>query len=305
MNKQRKTTHFLIGLALTFQACVAPTPDSEPGAVTFVIESGFGDESDWVQEHLAAAAEVLVRLMNSPDLAPPQEIGVTLEEDPEGEHGGWASSDAIGYTGDRFPKEAPYVWILTHELTNLFAAHYGKHGGFPSDWWSNGRSPFPTYLSGLVLQELGHTHVAEWLRSSNVSEPDFVLYLTLHERFGFELFAETLRLLREDDLDLGEIQPPWPHPNQTRTAYTIAYLSLAAGENLTATVMSFDIGKKPSDWDDIHLEIPFEEYVVTASEVEGIERAREDAFGPSGSDEARALYKAGKWREALREVGRQ
>ncbi len=281
--------------------CVAPAPDSQ-SPVAFVISSEFGQESEWVGEHLEASADVLVRLMDSPDLAPPRRIEVTLVKDPEGEHGAWASSQEIGYVGDRFPREAPYIWVLTHELTNLFAAHYGGHGGFPSDWWSDGRSPFPTYLSALVLQELGDVDVAEWLRSSGASEPDHVLYWTLHERFGFGLFAETLRLLRQDDLDLGEIEPPWPFPNQIRSAYTIAYLSVASGENLTAALTASGIGRKPSDWDHNHLEIPFEEYTVTASEVEGIQQARERAFGPTGSDQARALYRAGKWHEALREV---
>ncbi len=290
-----------LAIVVMCAACMQPAVEAPP-AILFAIDSGFGEESNWVGEHLEASADVLVRLMASPEVAPPGRIEVVLVNDPEGDHHGWATPEAIGYVGDRFPKETPYVWILTHELTNLFAAHYGGHGGFPSDWWSNGRSPFPAYLSGLVLLEVGCTEAAEWLRSSSASEPDHVLFWTLHERFGFELFAETLRLLRRDGLDLGEIEPPWPAPNATRTAYTVAYLSTAAGENLTATITASGVGRKPVDWDQNHLELPFEEYVVTPSEVEGIQAAREQAFGPAGSDRARALYRAGQWPEALAEA---
>ncbi|HEX9793163.1 MAG TPA: hypothetical protein VGC54_04190, partial [Planctomycetota bacterium] len=129
-------------------------------------------------------------------------------------------------------------------------------------------------------------------------EPDHELYWALHERFGFGLFAETLRLLRQDGLDLGEIEPPWPHPSPVRTAYTIAYLSIAAGENLTTTVLSFGIGREPGDWAEVHPEIPFEAYAVSADEVEGIQRAREELFGGPASETARAKFRAGKWREA-------
>ncbi len=298
------TRRAALSIAFLCAACVRPAAEASP-EVLIGIDSGFGEESSWVGEHLEASVTVLVRLMASPELAPPGRIDVVLVNDPEGEHYAWASAEAIGFVGDRFPKQTPYVWVLTHELANLFAAHYGGHGGFPSDWWSNGRSPFPAYLSGLVLGEVGCTDVAEWLRSSSASEPDHVLFWTLHERYGFELFAETLRLVRRDDLDLGLIEPPWPAPSATRSAYTIAYLSIAAGEDLTATITSSGVGRKPSDWDTNHLQIPFEEYVVSSSEVEGIQAAREQAFGPAGSDRARASYRAGNWREALAQAGQR
>ncbi len=261
-------------LALIPAACAAPRPPA-PSVTEFGIESGFGAESDWVRPYLEASARVLVRLMDDPEVAPPRTIDVTLVKDPDAEAlRGGAGPTAIAFTSDRWPKEAFRLWILTHELTNLFAAHYGGHGGFPSDWWSDGRSPFPVYVTGLVLKELGYADEAAWLRSSNAEQPDHELYWALDERFGFGLFARTLRLLREDDIDLGEIEPPWPHPNRVRSTYTIAYLSMAAGENLTRTVLSFGIGKKPGGWDEVHPEIPFEEYTVSADEVDAILRAR-------------------------------
>ena len=289
----------LLGASCTASSGRAPEPLGPP--VVFRIRSGFGAEADWVPEHLTAAAEVLVRRMESPELEPPGPIEVTLVLDPPGEHGGWATENALGYVGDRFPEESPYVWILTHELCNVFAAHYGGHGGFPSDWWSNGRSPFPTYLTWLVLAEIGHEDTADWLRTSNAEEPDYQLYWALHERFGFGLFARTLRLLRADDLDLGEIQPPWPHPNARRSAYTVAYLSLAAGEDLTALVSAHRIGHEPSDWSRVHPDLPFEPYVLRSSETRGIQRARALAFGSSGTTEMRSLFAAGRWEEVLAE----
>jgi len=289
----------LLVLSLLCASCAASRPAPLP-PVEFALESGFGEESDWVRAYLAASAETLVRLMDQPEVAPPRSIKVTLEKDPDAQGlGGWAAPTEIGFVSDQWPKEPFRLWILTHELANLVAAHYAGHGGFPSDWWSNGRSPFPIYISGLVLRELGYADEAAWLRSDYAEEPDHELYWALHERYGFALFARTLRLLRGDDLDLGEIEPPWPHPSSVRSAYTVAYLSLAAGTNLTATVLSYGIGHEPADWKDVHPELPFEEYGVSADEVDDIQRALERMFDEAAPEAARALFRAGKWREAL------
>jgi hypothetical protein len=294
-----KVKRVVFALCLAIPACATQEPAAGP-AVEFAIESEFGAESDWVRAHLEACAASLARLMDQPDLPPPRRIAVTLEKDPEAEGlGGWATPTEIGFTSDQRPQETFRLWILTHELANLFAAHYAGHGGFPSDWWSNGRSPFPVYASGLVLQELGHADVALWLRSSNADQPDHELYWTLHERFGFALFARTLRLLREDDLDLGAIEPEWPHPNRIRSAYTIAYLSSAAGENLTRMVMAFGIGREPDDWTEVHPEIPFEAYTVSEAEVDEIQRARAAIRTPGAPEAARTRFRSGRWREAI------
>lgn len=267
----------------------------------FSITSDFADEANWVEAHLQASASALIRLMANPDVLPPANIAVVLEMDPDagGSIGGWASPVEIGLSSDECPKETLRVWILTHELCNLFAAHYAGHGGFPSDWWSNGRSPFPAYLAGLVLRETGEIEAADWLRESSSSERDHEMYWALHEKFGFDLFAKTFVLLRRDNIDLGEINPPWPHPNQTRSAYTIAYLSLAAGTNLRQMILSYGIGHEPDDWNQIHPEIPFQEYQVGADEVVGIQRARVKAIQSDGSDRLRTLFKAGNWRDVI------
>jgi hypothetical protein len=273
--------------------------DAGASGIDWRFESGFGDEAEWVRPHLEASARVLIRLLGSEQRPPPTRIAVTLEHDPEADTlSGWATSDGVGFRSDQWPEDSWRLWISTHELTNLFAAHYACGGGFPSDWWSNGRSPFPIYVTGLVLQELDHPEVAAWLRALNASQPDHELYWHLHERHGFELFADALAMLRHDGVDLGEIEPPWPWPSARRSTYTVAYLSLAAGEDLTATVSSFGVGREPPDWRDNHLQIPFEEYTLDPAEVAAVMRAREQLFGTRGSSEelerAREAFRAGR-----------
>lgn len=106
----------------------------------FVVQSELGDESAWTKPYLEGAARVLTTLMNNPEVAPPEKVVVSLKNDPKSKGiRGKASATSLSYTSNVWPKEGTRLWILAHELANLSAAHYAGGGGFPSDWWSNGR----------------------------------------------------------------------------------------------------------------------------------------------------------------------
>lgn len=144
----------LMLVAVLLAALPGATWCEEPAAPQpeFRITSEYGEESAWVPAFLDRAAGVLTRLMDAPGVPPPRTIDVTLKKDPQNMGvGGWASPTAIGFTSSSWPDEQWRHWILVHELVNLYAAHYGGAGGYPSDWWSNGRSPFPSYACCLVL----------------------------------------------------------------------------------------------------------------------------------------------------------
>jgi hypothetical protein len=266
--------------------CVAGEDAVRPVRPEFRITSEYGAEADWVPDYLRRAARVLVRMYDAPDVAPPAVIEVELKKDPANQGlGGWATPTKIGFSSSSWPDEPWRHWILVHELVNLFTAHYGAAGGHPSDWWANGRSPFPMYVACLALANLGLLEDAVWLRGLAREKPDHQLYWALHKRFGFELFADCLKHLRADGIDLGRIGAPWPNADALRSRYTIAYLSLVAGENLAATVRAHGIGTKPSDWDAIHPDKPFREYEVKADEVEQLLAARKALFeGPAAKD---------------------
>jgi hypothetical protein len=277
--RQRLRTRAIGGIAAC--AVLAACEGAKPSPTTFTIRSEFGAESAWVEDYLHRATRVLVRMFDAPDVAPPKAISVELKKDPKSQGvGGWASPTALGFSSNLWPDEPYRHWILVHELLNLYAAHYGGAGGYPSDWWSNGRSPFPTYACCLVLAQLGLIEDAAWLKGTKKGQRDHDLYWALHRRHGFELFARFFRLVRADGIDLGKIGAPWPRADERRSLYTVAYLSLAAGENLASVVAEHGVGKKPSDWDAIHPDKPFTEYEVTAAEVEALLAVRKRLFGP-------------------------
>ncbi len=149
---------------------------------------------------------------------------------------------------------------------------------FPSDWWSNGRSPFADLVACLLLEAMDHVSAATWRREGCRGYRDFELFEKLHEQYGFDLFAEFFRKLRRDRIDLGKIGTAWPAPDGRRSAYAIAYLSGVAGDNLARLFREHGVGQRPRGWEQRHLGIPFVEYEVTPSEVDAILAAREFLF---------------------------
>lgn len=209
-------------------------------------------------------------MLAPPNIQYPKQINVRIKKDPKIKGiSGFASNtnNLIGFASHVWPNEKHRRWIIIHELVNLLSSYYG-YGGFPSDWWSNGRSPFPEYVSCLIMQKLGAPEDATWRRNVHKHKKDHQLYWKLHERYGVKLFQDFFTLLRRDKIDLRSIGKPWPHPDKTRSLYAIAYLSLAAKTNLTDLFKRYDIGKRPADWHKRHPEIPFKAYQITKKEVE-------------------------------------
>lgn len=253
----------------------------------FEIRSEFGDESAWVAEWLERAHGQLVRMLDNGKVEPPAGIRVELRRDPALRGvGGAATERTLSFTSDRWPRDQWRLWILAHELTNLFTHHYAGAGGYPSDWWADGRSPFPVYAAAQVAEKLGEKETARWLKTVDQEKPDQRLIWKLHERFGFKVFARAIKLLREDGIDLGRIGAGWPAADERRSAWTIAYLSIAAGTNLAPLFREHGIGTEPPDWRARHPERPFTVYAVSDREVADLIELRVHLFG--GKAEGRA-----------------
>lgn len=283
--------------------------ESPPGTAAvrteFVIESEFGSESDWVKPYLEEVARELVTMLDNPAVTPLPKITVSLKKEPtsKGLRGrASGTKKTLYFWSSIWPREKYRLWIMAHELANLFAAHYGGAGGFPADWWANGRSPFPLYTSCLVMKRLGFLKEAEAIKARNAADPDQLLYWDLDQRYGFKLFATFLKLLRDDGINLAEIGARWPSPDKLRSTYTIAYLSLAAERNLAALVQKYGIGKKPKDWEKRHPEISFAEYVVSPKDVAQVVKARKSLFGKDArpeDDGLRQAYRKGAYEEVF------
>jgi hypothetical protein len=294
----------LLPLFIALLAALSGVGGAAPPRTEFDVRSEFGEESSWTRPYLEECSGVLISLMHNRAVAPPTKILVTLTKDRKSDAiRGAACPTALAFTSDSWPRERGRLWILSHELANLFAAHYAGAGGFPSDWWSDGRSPFPEYVSCLVMKKLGYSEEAEWRKGLAAGKKDHLLFWELDGKYGFNLFAQLFKSLREDGVNLSKIGKSGWNPDKVRSAYTIAYLSLAAKSNLAAMIREHDIGKEPNDWKQRHPEIKFVEYEVTSKMVTQILRARKKLLGKGvkrkGANSLQ-LYRLGHYEEALK-----
>ncbi len=134
-----------------------------------------------------------------------------------------------GYWAKRF---------IVHEMVNAFTAEVTP--GWPSDWWANHKSPFPTFAHLEVLKELnspvGNKDIA------NIVPEDkqmMVFFERLKEKYGWDVYRKLFDEVRKDNIILDYIGD---NPSIIRSHYTAAYLSIAAGKNLAEEMNSVGIG---------------------------------------------------------------
>jgi hypothetical protein len=291
-----RTDRLLRCVAATAFGLAALTGSATAGDVPIRVEvvSEFDAESKWVEAFVGDAAKVLVQLMANPDVAPPASIRVELKKDANSAGiAGWATPAAIGFSSGSWPEEKNRLWIVSHELTNHFTALYAGGGGMPSDWWADGRSPFPEYVSCLVLRATGHEDAANWRQATSAAKPDHALYWKLHEKYGFDVFARFLKLLRDDRVDLTKIGAPERPADRARAVYATAYLSIAAGANLAPSLRELGLGRRPADWEQRCPGAVFVEYEVTDADVARVIERRDALFAHAAAEDARAKFRAG------------
>lgn len=260
---------------------------------TFEVRSDFDAEGAWVTEYLTKVHAQLVKLMDNAAVEPPTGIAIALRRDVALRGvAGAATARTLTFTSDQWPKDQWRMWIVAHEMANLFAHHYAGAGGYPSDWWANGRSPFPVYAAAIVAERLGENETARWLKTVDAEKPDQKLFWKLHERGGFKTFSRFFKLLREDGVDLARIGQPWPAADERRSTWAAAYLSMAAGTNLAALLREHGVGSEPADWKARHPNLPFQPYVLTDSAVGDVMEVRAHLFGSKSAGRALEVLRA-------------
>ena len=164
-----------------------------------------------------------------------------------------------------------WAYLLTlHESINVFSGLLS--GGWPSDWWADHRSPFPSAMDIEFMRAIAQSEApldpatksallaaaqAQEERFTNPSrprsyDPQVVLYLNLFRDFGgFNGFANSFQYA------IGEDHLQWPSVSQVRsftgddkhsellTEYVIAYLHLGFGaeKDLTPLFRAAGVGE--------------------------------------------------------------
>ena len=162
-----------------------------------------------------------------------------------------------------------YIFMV-QECVNDYTVIIG--GGWPTDWWADHRSPFPTAVNWNILNELGtgDIYTIECDYNHGPPSPDFVqgfgvVYDTQASMFdslrasagGWNGFANAFAYLHGDKMILNELKDPPLFTTQTQfvsgnpsallTDYVIAYLSLGFQKDLYATIVTQNgVGERPS-----------------------------------------------------------
>lgn len=256
----------LIFTTLILTSTLNAKPHIKPN---FIVRSDFPKQNIWVKRFIQNAYSIIHKTLHHDLATEPKQINIIIKKNSnlKGISGNANfQENTLNFKSNVWKNDRYRRWILIHELVNLLSAHYGSQA-YPSDWWSNGRSPFPVYITWLVLKELRYTKDAHWLKKEYQNKKDHQLYWALHEKYGTELFRTFFHYLKQDNISLSKIGKPWPYPDKIRSLYTMGYLSLSANKNLAKIFQEHDIGKKPSDWHKRHKNIHFVPYKITESDI--------------------------------------
>ncbi len=167
--------------------------------------------------------------------------------------GGYASGAEIGIAIDAFWNIVNNVtgyWayvLIAHETVNLYTGNTVS-GGWPTDWWADGRSPYPLATAVVLLKDLNWRDsaiVADIYYNVFKQDPLVVMFHDkLYGGYGSSMFRVAFEAMRTDGINWDQIGGL---PSALRTNYVAAYLMIGAGNadlSLTAimqgNVPSFD-----------------------------------------------------------------
>lgn len=238
-------------------------------ATSFQIKSDFPKETPWAKELLEQSLKHLNKMFLNSYVNLPNEIIINIKKDTRLKSisaNANRGNNSLNFTSNIWQKDKYRMWIMIHELTNLLSSYYGSNA-YPSDWWSNGRSPFPEYVSVLIMQKLGYKKESLWRKKVHIDKSDHKFYWNLHKKFGTKLFKKFFYLLKKYDIDLSKVGKSWPTPDKQRSLVTLSLLSVAADKNLANLASYYKIGDKPIDWEKRHPEIKFKTYSISSDDI--------------------------------------
>jgi hypothetical protein len=306
-------SHFaVVGLPRTFDQCWAD--DSDFGTESYYMVDRT-DKTTWCVEPAwwkLHQAELLDFDLDFPDKAYAQledDFGIPYPNLPfKVQVGPWKDKDGMTQTGcnlahtgtdfgpgvfvseDCFfqqrtasngqPTWAPGGYIfLTQEIVNNYTG--GIAGIWPTDWWADHRSPFPTMVNWNLLAETGLPDVALINFDDNhgppspdnvpgwgwIWDPQADMFQGLKDGCAAPAckgtaaygtwggFATMFQLLKADGIVLHDLKDPPNYTTQTTwvsgnpsallSNYVVAYMSLGHGANLASLVDANGVGERP------------------------------------------------------------
>jgi hypothetical protein len=180
--------------------------------------------------------------------------------------GAFSSGSNIGFQVEAFNGIPDWPWVvIPHEMTNCFTGTaVVPNGGWPPDWWSDGRSPFPAMAAVNVEKADEQAYgVSYWQQhdQDDASGSMGTIYKMfrdqLQSNYGWSLFQNAFAAMRNDGLRLDTptytadseyLSPNWYQLHYLKSHVIAYYLSRATGVDLSSTLNQGSVGQMPSGW---------------------------------------------------------
>ena len=217
----------------------------------------------------------------------------------------------VAVTGDAFYNDFAGVqgyWgylLVLHEFVNQWTGLVT--GGWPTDWWADHRSPFPNSMDEQIMRTLGlneaadaqHSRFAD--RNSGDYDAQVVMFNDLFDAHGFAGLRKAFQLIQGDGLKWFDLKDPPAYQDQTEfvsgnpsallSNFVTAYLSLGAGEDVTASFLAAQVGQRPPNWEGNWVDTSPDSQTVTAIANAHCSIAAAAAAGTAVTDARSALRK--------------
>lgn len=122
-------------------------------------------------------------------------------------HGGISGATANGelsYCAGSWASNEFCYGILAHELCNFFTGERVSPG-WPTAWWANHRSPFPTMIANQAMRKIVPEYYRRW---GDYNDPLVIMFENLYSEYP-GMFSRMFQKMRELNVDLRKFEEPY------------------------------------------------------------------------------------------------
>ena len=133
----------------------------------------------------------------------PVRVTVRASSQCAGGIGGATGDGSLSYCAGEWNSNQYCYGIITHELCNLFTGECVT-AGWPTEWWANHRSPFPTMIANEVMRTLIPKYYRMW---GDYNDPLVLMFERLYKTYP-GMFARMFRKMKELRISLVSYNEP-------------------------------------------------------------------------------------------------
>lgn len=134
----------------------------------------------------------------------PIRVTIISSSECQGGISGATANGELRYCAGRWDSNEFCYGILAHELCNLFTGERVS-SGWPTTWWANHRSPFPTMIANQALRKLVPQYYRRW---GDYNDPLVVMFEGFYNEYH-DMFPKMFEKMRELGVNLSRFDEPY------------------------------------------------------------------------------------------------